>query len=59
MTKKKPPAKRAAVPPPEAVVEKLEFVSPKGNRYTILRTNEVDGYEEPPKRPRSRRRPRG
>ena len=44
--RKKPP--RPGLPSPESVVEEKVFVSPKGAKYRILRTNEVDEYEERP-----------
>ena len=52
-TRKKAGSRQKQIPAPESVRETLEFVSPKGNRYTILRTNELDGYEERPATPRS------
>ena len=42
MTKKK----RKGLPAKKSVVAKKPFVSPKGNRYTIIETTEVDEYEE-------------
>jgi len=47
--KKEPPRKpgrRRGLPAEKSIVAVKPFVSPKGKRYTILRTNEVDEYEE-------------
>ncbi len=44
--------RRPGLPAKESVVEEKTFVSPKGKTYRILRTNEVDEYEE--KKPRKR-----
>lgn len=45
-TKKKqappPEQQKEGEPNPESVVSSQEFVSPKGRKYTILRTNETD-----------------
>ena len=49
-TKKKKSASRPGLPAKESVVEEKVFVSPKGATYRILRTTEVDEYEEPKKR---------
>jgi len=49
--KKKKPV-RPGLPAEESIVEEKVFVSPKGATYRILRTNEVDGYEEKKKRKR-------
>jgi hypothetical protein len=46
-TKKK--ARRPGLPAEESIVEEKVFVSPKGATYRILRTTEVDEYEEPKK----------
>lgn len=45
MRKKKPADEREqaeGLPHPDTVVEKKEFESPKGRKYTILRTTETD-----------------
>ena len=47
-TTKKP--RRRGLPAKESVMEEKVFVSPKGTPYRILRTTEVDEYEEKPKR---------
>ena len=48
-TKRKKP--RPGLPDEKSIVEEKVFVSPKGSSYRILRTNEVDEYEEkPPKK---------
>ena len=53
MTTKRKKPNRPGLPAKESVVEEKTFVSPKGTKYRLLRTNEVDGYEEKP--PRKRR----
>lgn len=35
------------LPAPESVVGELEFISPKGNRYRIIKTTEMDAYDKP------------
>jgi|GEM_PF-5277369 len=51
---KKPTSKkkkqRRGLPDPESVVEVLEMVTPAGKPVRILRTNEVDEYEEKAKK---------
>lgn len=50
-----PPPPRPGLPKEDSVVEEKPFVSPKGRRYRILRTDETDPYDKPagpPKRPR-------
>lgn len=49
-TKRKKPRPRPGLPAKKSVVEEKTFVSPKGTKYRILRTNEVDGYEEKPRK---------
>jgi hypothetical protein len=44
-SKKKKP-RRPGLPAKKSVVEEKVYVSPKGGTYRILRTNEVDEYEE-------------
>ena len=46
--KKKKPTKtrRKGLPAPESVVEEKVFLSATGKPYRILRTTEVDEYEE-------------
>ena len=39
--------RRRGAPDPESVVEKIPFTSPSGETFVILRTDEVDAYEEP------------
>jgi len=36
-------------PDPGSIVSERSFVSPKGKRYTIITTNEMDPYDEPAK----------
>ncbi|HEX8173108.1 MAG TPA: hypothetical protein VF824_21420 [Thermoanaerobaculia bacterium] len=50
-SKKKPTPKRPGLPAKESVVEERTLVSPRGAKYRILRTNEVDGYEEKRRKP--------
>jgi hypothetical protein len=49
---------RTGMPAPDSVISETTFVSPKGNVYRILKTNEVDDYDKPlqPQKKRSRRR---
>jgi hypothetical protein len=42
--------RRRVVPDPATVVEEHIFVSPKGRRYRILRTTQMDPYDKPPRR---------
>jgi hypothetical protein len=44
--------RRRVVPDPATVVEEHIFVSPKGRRYRILRTTQMDPYDKPPRRPK-------
>jgi hypothetical protein len=46
---------RPGVPAKDSVQEVLDFVSPQGVHYPILRTNEMDAYDPPPKSPKNRR----
>jgi hypothetical protein len=55
MTTKRKKPQRPGLPNPASVIEEKVFVSPKGTKYRILRTNEVDEYEERPE-PRKPRR---
>ena len=49
MTTTKKKRKRPGLPNPASVVEEKVFVSETGKPYRILRTTEVDEYEEKPK----------
>jgi len=40
---------RPGMPAKDSVQEALDFVSPQGVHYPILRTNEMDAYDLPPK----------
>ena len=46
---------RPGLPDPSSVVAETVFVSPKGRRYRILRTDEKDAYD-PPERPETKER---
>jgi hypothetical protein len=46
-----PPPQQEGLPNPDSVVEVKEFVSPKGRKYTILKTTEFNVT-------RKRRKPR-
>ena len=48
--KSKKKARRPGLPAKESIVVERVFVSPNGGTYRILRTNEVDGYEEKKRR---------
>ena len=45
--KKKTPASKPWLPDPESVIEVKEVRSPTAGAFRIIRTNEVDPYEEP------------
>lgn len=51
--KKPPPPAPPGESNPRKIVAEKPYVSPKGNRYTIIETNELDSYEapEPRKKP--------
>lgn len=50
-----PPAAEG-LPDPASVVESVEFVSLKGNKYTILKTTETDATDrKPPSRKQTRK----
>lgn len=46
---------RPGMPAKDGVQEVLDFVSPQGVHYPILRTNEMDAYDPPPKSQKRRR----
>jgi hypothetical protein len=48
---------RAGMPAQDSIISETTFVSPKGNVYRILKTNEMDAYDEPLP-PQKRRRSR-
>ena len=48
--KKKP--RRPGLPAKESIVEEKVYATPKGATYRILRTTEVDEYEEPGRKKR-------
>src|SRR5258708_23563103 len=53
------PQLRRGMPAQDSVQEVVDFVSPRGVPYKILKTTEVDSYD-PPLRPRKKRgKPRG
>lgn len=43
------PAAAEGLPHPDSVIETVEMVSPKGNKYTILKTTETDATDRRPK----------
>jgi len=45
--REKAPASPPGEPDPRTIVAEKPYVSPKGNRYTIVETDELDPYEEP------------
>lgn len=49
---------RTGMPAPDSIISETTFTSPKGRVYRILRTSEMDEYDEPlpPPKKRSRRR---
>ena len=48
--------RRPGLPNESSIVAEIEFTSPKGTKYRVLRTNEKDAYDNgdrrKPKRPR-------
>ena len=42
-----PAPQREGLPSAESIVETREFVSPKGRKYTILKTTETDETDKP------------
>ena len=40
--------RRKVVPDPATVVAEEDFVSPKGGRYRIVKTRQMDEYDTPP-----------
>jgi len=47
---------RTGMPAPDSVQKVIDFVSPKGAKYQILRTNEADAYDQlPAKRKKGRK----
>jgi hypothetical protein len=49
----KPP--RPGLPAEDSIIAEVPFISPKGNVYRIIKTDEMDAYDEPmrPKKKRS------
>ena len=45
---------RPGLPAPDSVIDTVDFVSPKGDHYKILRTTETDEYDQPIKKPKSK-----
>jgi hypothetical protein len=45
------------MPAPDSVQEVVDFVSPKGVPYKILKTNEMDAYDPPPQSGKKRAKP--
>ncbi len=51
--------RRTGMPAPDSIISETTFVSPKGKVYRILKTNEMDAYDEPlPSQKRRHRRNR-
>lgn len=42
------------MPDPDSIVARIPFTSPTGKKFMIIRTNELDPYEEKAKKPRKR-----
>jgi hypothetical protein len=38
--------RRAGLPDPSSVVQVTTFISPKGRRYSVIRTTEKDPYDD-------------
>jgi len=49
---------RRGMPAPDSVQEVVDFVSPQGVPYKILKTNEMDAYDPPPQSGKKRAKPR-
>jgi hypothetical protein len=45
------------MPAPDSVQEVVDFVSPQGVPYKILKTNEMDAYDPPPQSRKKRAKP--
>jgi hypothetical protein len=45
------------MPAPDSVQEVVDFVSPQGVAYKILKTNEMDAYDPPPQTQKKRAKP--
>jgi hypothetical protein len=51
----KPRRARSEIPSKTTIVSTETFMSPKGRRYTILETNQIDPYDDPTNSERKRR----
>ena len=51
--KAKPP--RPGIPSKASIVAIDTLISPKGRRYTIVETNQLDPYDDPKEAPKKRR----
>jgi len=49
------PKERPGLPASDAVQAVETFISPQNVEYQILRTNEMDTYDEPPEKPKRKR----
>jgi hypothetical protein len=54
-----PTPKEPAIPNPDSVVSETTITSPKGNRYRVIQTTEVDEYEEKPAPKKRKRKKQG
>ncbi|HEX8000399.1 MAG TPA: hypothetical protein VF528_18600 [Pyrinomonadaceae bacterium] len=50
------PTPRAGMPAQDSIISETTFVSPKGRTYRIIKTNEIDAYDDEPQPTRKRRR---
>jgi hypothetical protein len=48
---------RRGMPAPDSVQEVVNFVSPQGVAYKILKTNEMDAYDPPSQTQKKRAKP--
>jgi hypothetical protein len=56
--KSAPAPLRTGLPDHDSIKASVDFVSPGGVRYTILKTSEMDAYDQPPSRKsRTRKKP--
>ena len=44
------------LPDPDTIIEEKQLTSPKGRTYRVIVTDQVDGYEEPKRPPKKRRK---
>jgi hypothetical protein len=50
------PTPRAGMPAHDSIISETTFVSPKGRTYRIIKTNEIDAYDDEEPQPTRKRR---